>query len=69
MQPDQAAPPHYNILLKDDKQYPFIRVTMQEDYPKIMLARKKKEDGSLYFGPYPGSAPVREITPRFRAFF
>jgi excinuclease ABC subunit C len=61
--------PHYNILLKDDKQYPFIRVTMQEPYPKIMLARQKKEDGSRYFGPYPGAGAVREIIRQIQSIF
>ena len=61
--------PHYNILLKDDKQYPFIRVTMKDPYPKLMLARKKKEDGSRYFGPYPGGTAVREIISQIQAVF
>ena len=44
--------PRYNILLKDDKGYPVIRLTVKEDYPKFSLARKAASDGARYFGPY-----------------
>ena len=44
--------PKYNILLKDDKHYPYIKVTVTEDYPRIMITREIKKDGSRYFGPY-----------------
>ncbi|MDF2531283.1 MAG: uvrC [Clostridia bacterium] len=44
--------PKYNILLKDDKHYPYIKVTVNEDYPRIMITREIKKDGSRYFGPY-----------------
>ena len=44
--------PKYNTMLKDDKSYPFIRVTVEEDYPRILFARKMKKDKSKYFGPY-----------------
>lgn len=43
--------PHYNILLKDDKTYPYIKIT-NEDYPRILKVRKVLKDGALYFGPY-----------------
>lgn len=43
--------PYYNILLKDDKTYPYIKIT-QEDYPRILKTRKIIKDGALYFGPY-----------------
>lgn len=43
--------PHYNILLKDDKQYPYIKITAGK-YPKLMLARRTEKDGAEYFGPY-----------------
>ncbi len=46
--------PKYNILLKDDKHYPFLKISMQEDYPKISVARKAEKDGARYFGPYIG---------------
>lgn len=44
--------PKYNILLKDDKGYPYLRLDMKEPYPKITLANRLAEDGALYFGPY-----------------
>lgn len=44
--------PRYNIRLKDDKSYPYIRLTIQHKFPRLYLARKVKRDGSLYFGPY-----------------
>ena len=44
--------PHYNILLKDDKGYPYIRLSVQEEYPKFSLAAKVANDGARYFGPY-----------------
>ncbi len=44
--------PKYNILLKDDKGYPFIRLDLKSDYPRFSLASKRKKDGAEYFGPY-----------------
>ena len=44
--------PFYNILLKDDKAYPYIRVTTKEDYPRLEVVRRIKNDGNKYFGPY-----------------
>lgn len=51
--------PHYNILLKDDKHYPYIKVTMNEPYPKLGVTRVMKNDGARYFGPYTGMSVVR----------
>ncbi len=53
--------PWYNILLKDDKAYPYIRVTQEEPYPRMLLARKIEEPESKYFGPYQGATLVREV--------
>lgn len=53
--------PKYNILLKDDKQYPYIKVTMNERYPRIILARNLEDDGAKYFGPYASSATVYSV--------
>lgn len=53
--------PHYNILLKDDKAYPYIRVNLAEDFPRIELARRQEKDGARYFGPYRGATVVREV--------
>jgi excinuclease ABC subunit C len=44
--------PRYNIRLKDDKSYPYIRLSIKDKYPRFYLARKVKRDGSMYFGPY-----------------
>ncbi len=46
--------PYYNILLKDSKQYPYIRLTTEETFPKLVLARKAEKNGSKYFGPFSG---------------
>ena len=50
--------PHYNILLRDDKHYPYLRLTLQEDYPRLLIARRAKADGSRYFGPYPSVGSI-----------
>ena len=47
----QYKPP-FNVLLRDDKSYPYLKITINEEWPKIEVARKIKKDGSLYFGPY-----------------
>jgi len=52
--------PKYNILLKDDKGYSYIRVTLGEEWPRIMAVKKKEDDGALYLGPYISSFAVRE---------
>ncbi len=51
--------PKYNILLKDDKQYPYIKVSINKDYPSIFMSRTLKNDGAKYFGPYTGMQTVR----------
>lgn len=50
--------PRYNIRLKDDKAYPYIRMSLSDAFPRLYLARKVKKDGSLYFGPYTSGAAV-----------
>ncbi len=52
--------PKYNTMLKDDKNYPYIRVTTNEMYPRVLIARSMKKDGSKYFGPYTNSTAVRD---------
>lgn len=52
--------PKYNIDLKDDKQYPFIKITITEDYPRIFITRKRLKDGARYFGPYTSARAMRE---------
>ena len=53
--------PHYNILLKDDKGYPFIRLDMREEYPSMRLTSRAGKDGAKYFGPFGGRFQTREI--------
>ncbi|MDF2676773.1 MAG: uvrC [Bacillota bacterium] len=53
--------PKYNTLLKDDKQYPYIKLTIQEKYPRIFKVREVKKDGAKYYGPYISSYAVNEI--------
>lgn len=56
----QENKPKYNIRLKDDKSYPFIKIT-NEPYPRLLITRQVKKDGDLYFGPYPDSGAATEI--------
>ena len=62
--------PKFNVLLKDDKSYPYIKVEMQDDYPSVYITRRLLNDGAKYFGPYanPGSAKemVEFIKKRFK---
>ena len=53
--------PRYNILLKDDKSYPFIEVTTNEEYPRVISTRRLRRDGNRYFGPYTDAGAVRRI--------
>lgn len=61
--------PHYNILLKDDKHYPYIKVTMNEPYPKLTVTRVMKNDGARYFGPYTGMTVVRGTLDMIKRIF
>jgi excinuclease ABC subunit C len=51
--------PHYNILLKDDKQFPFIKLTLREPFPRIFVTRNVVKDGSKYFGPFTKSGTLK----------
>jgi excinuclease ABC subunit C len=53
--------PRYNILLKDDKTYPYLRVDIKEDFPTFKVVRKIKKDGAKYFGPFMGGVSVRDV--------
>ena len=53
--------PYYNILLKDDKQFPYIRIDLRQDYPRVELVRRVEKDGAKYFGPYIGATVVRDV--------
>ncbi len=52
--------PKYNILLRDDKQYPYIKVTLNERYPRVIKTRQVLKDGAKYFGPYPSATAVND---------
>ena len=53
--------PKFNVLLKDDKTYPYIKINMQDDYPNIYLTRRVLNDGAKYFGPYASSGAANEM--------
>ena len=53
--------PKYNILLKDDKTYPYIRIDLKQDYPPLTIVRKIKGDGAKYFGPFMGGLSVKDV--------
>ncbi|MCH3965883.1 MAG: excinuclease ABC subunit UvrC [Clostridium sp.] len=61
--------PKYNILLKDDKHYPFIKITLNEDFPRVMITRRIKKDGCKYFGPFPNSSFVYETIELIKKIF
>ncbi|EEG77859.1 excinuclease ABC subunit UvrC [Dethiobacter alkaliphilus] len=61
--------PRYNIDLKDDKHYPYLRVTVQEPFPRIHVARRVEKDGARYFGPYTNAGAVRETIRLIRRLF
>jgi len=61
--------PKYNISLKDSKTYVSIKITMAEKYPRILVTRQVKKDGSRYFGPYPSARAVRETVKFIRRLF
>ena len=61
--------PKYNIALKDDKFYPFIKVTLNEDFPRVYMTRTFVKDGSKYFGPYTNVSAVHETINLIREIF
>ena len=61
--------PRYNIRLKDDKTYVSIKLTMGEDFPRILVTRRVKDDGSRYFGPYASARGVRDTIKFLRRIF
>ena len=61
--------PKYNILLKDDKTYPYIKVNIKEDFPVFSITRKLKKDGSRYFGPFMGGINCKDILDTLQLSF
>ena len=60
--------PHYNVLLKDDKSYPFLKLT-NEPYPTLLFTRRVFKDGASYFGPYPSAGAVRKVQDLIASVF
>jgi len=61
--------PPYNIRLKDDKRYPYVRVSWQEPYPRVTLVRKVEKDGARYFGPYTEVSALRSLLRHIQTIF
>lgn len=61
--------PKYNTMLMDDKTYPFIKVTVEEDYPRILFAREIKRDKAKYFGPYTSASAVKDTIDLIRKLY
>lgn len=61
--------PPFNVMLKDDKNYPYLKLTMKETFPRLVLARKVLKDGGMYFGPYVSAKSVRETLRLVRKIF
>jgi len=61
--------PKYNILLRDDKQYPYIKVTLNEPFPRLLVVRRVKKDGAKYFGPFADAGAMRDAIDVIRKIF
>ncbi len=61
--------PRYNVLLKDDKSYPFIKVTIQQEWPRVFSTRNVQDDGSKYYGPYANAGSVRKTLDLLNRLF
>jgi len=61
--------PKYNVMLKDDKHYPYIKITMSEDYPRLLTVRDIKKDGAKYFGPYTDVGAVNKTLEVLKSLF
>lgn len=61
--------PKYNIMLRDDKTYPYLKITLNEQYPRIVISRRVIKDGSRYFGPYTSSTALKETLKLLRKLF
>lgn len=61
--------PHYNTMLMDDKGYPYIRITVNEIYPRVLYAHQQRKDKARYFGPFPSAAAVKNILELLRRLY
>jgi excinuclease ABC subunit C len=65
----KAHHPRYNVKLRDDKNYPCLKLSMEDDFPTLKIVRRIKKDDSLYFGPYPSATSLRETLRLIRRLF
>jgi excinuclease ABC subunit C len=61
--------PRYNVILRDDKNYPLIKVTVRDRWPRVLVTRRRTRDGSRYFGPYSSASSMRETLRLLQAVF
>ena len=61
--------PKYNIMLRDDKTYPYVKVTVQEDFPRLFMTRRLERDGAKYFGPFTDVTAVHHVLRILRAYY
>ncbi len=65
----KSLQPRFNILLKDDKSYPYIKITVQEPFPRLWVVRQKIKDGAKYYGPYPSLGSTKRLQRLFLDLF
>jgi len=65
----KAYRPRYNVIFRDDKEYPYLRLSVTEPFPNLTIARKPKKDGNLYFGPFASAQAVRETLKVIKKLF
>ena len=61
--------PYYNLLLKDDKHYPYLKIDLRQPFPRLEITRRMEKDGARYFGPYIGANAVRQVIEAVRDVF
>ena len=61
--------PRYNVRLKDDKTYPYLKITLNEDWPTVYITRRVDQDGSRYFGPYASAVSIKKTLELLRRLF
>ncbi|OAG28481.1 excinuclease ABC subunit UvrC [Thermodesulfatator autotrophicus] len=61
--------PRYNVILRDDKAYPLLRLSLKDKFPRLSVVRRRRKDNALYFGPYPSAGAVRQTLKFLSRFF
>ncbi len=61
--------PRYNVMYRDDKSYPYLKITMREQWPRLLVTRIVRKDGAKYYGPYPDGSHLRRIVRVVRKYF